>query len=171
MSQLAGQLDLLDLLEEMPGTDLQKPYYKCVCGARLDCDAPAAVIAQYSIDHRAHVEEFALAQWAGDTATLTTKAPHPINLGMRYTCPCCLSNWGELKSHVLERHRAEHEEVEPGICRLMLWIRGKLDALHRGEWEPTLVWSDDSKAHHLAGVTASYDTLWAHYNETKGSQS
>lgn len=167
MSQLAGQLDLLDLLRETTGDDLQKPYYKCVCGARLDCDAPSTDIAQYSTDHRAHVEAFTLAQWAGDKATLTTKAPHPVNLGMRYACPCCLTNWGELKPEVLERKRAEHEEVEPGICRRMLWIRGKLDALHRGEYGGMIAWTEESKTIYLAGVTASHDWLWAHYNERR----
>lgn len=98
-------------------------------------------------------------------ANLTTPAPHPVNPGMRYVCPCCLANWGELKPEVLERKRAEHEEVESGICRHMLWIQGKLDALHRGEWEWTLVWTDESKATHLANVTSSRDTTWAHYNE------
>lgn len=162
--QLDGQLDLLDLLSVVGGDHLNEPYYECVCGGRLACDAPAADVAHYSIKHRGHVDAFAVAQWEG-AANLTTKAPHPVNLGMRYACPCCLTNWGELKPEVQERIRGEHEEIEPGICSRMLWIQGKLDALHRGEWEWTLVWTDESKAHHLASVTASRDGLWAHYNE------
>lgn len=165
--QLDGQTDLFDFLEVAGADHLNEPYYKCVCGARLQCDAPAADVAHYSIKHRAHVEAFALAQWSGPNATLTAKAPHPINLGMRYTCTCCLANWGELKPEVLEQHRAKHEEVEPGICRHMLWIQGKLDALHRGEFGGMLVWTEESKAHHLAGVTASRDGTWAHYNERR----
>ena len=180
--QLDGQTDLLDLLEDPP--PVNDPHYACVCGARIQCSAPARELFGFQEEHRAHGEAFEAAQWPGGrenhqdgkhygplltidgvnlAATLTTKAPHPVNLGMRYSCTCCLANWGELKPEVLERHRAEHEDVEPGICRHMLWIQDKLDALHRGEWETTLVWTDDSKAAHLANVTSSRDTTWAHY--------
>lgn len=188
IAQLDGQLDLLELLEVAGGEHLNEPYYQCVCGGRLACDAPAADVAHYSIKHRRHGEEFAAAQWPGGrenhpdgkhygplltiegenlAATLTTKAPHPVNLGMRYACPCCLTNWGELKPEVQERHRAEHQEVEPGICRHMLWIQGRLDALQRGEYGGMLVWTDDSKAEHLANITRNRDGLWAHYNERR----
>ncbi|WP_066303287.1 hypothetical protein [Arthrobacter luteolus] len=183
-TQLAGQLDLLDLLAEGVGDELRKPFYACPCGDRIDCDAPAAELYSSQDEHRRHIEEFQAAQWPGGrenhpngkyygplltidgenlAATLTTKAPHPVNLGMRYACPCCLTNWGELKPEVQERHRAEHEEVAPGICRHMVWIEGKLDALRSGEWETTIAWTEESKALHLTNVTSSRDTTWAHY--------
>lgn len=165
--QLDGQTDLLELLEVADANHLNEPYYECVCGTRLQCDAPTADVAHYSIKHRAHVEAFTLAQWPDTKATLTTKAPHPINLGMRYTCPCCLANWGELKPEVLERHRAKHEEVEPGICRHMLWIRQRVIDLQEGRDWGHLAWTDEGKTEHLDNVTRNRDGIWTHYNERR----
>ena len=136
--QLDGQLDLLDLLEDSPVVN--DPHYVCVCDARIQCNAPARKLFTFQEDHRPHREAFEAAQWPGGrenhpngklygplltiegenlAATLTTKAPHPVNLGMRYACPCCLTNWGELKPEIQARIRGEHAEVEPGICRAM----------------------------------------------------
>lgn len=136
--QLEGQLDLFDLLrDETPGN---APDYVCVCRARIQCDAAIHDLVAFQEKHRAHGDEFAAAQWPGGrenhpdgkhygplltidgenlAATLTTKAPHAVNYGMRYACPSCLTNWGELRPDVQERIRDEHDEVEPGICRAM----------------------------------------------------
>lgn len=181
--QLDGQLDLLDLLAE-PNTPSNNPFYACVCGARIQCDTPVRALVDFQEDHRAHGEAFQAAQWPGgrenhpdgkhygplftiagrhEAPSLTVKAPHPVNTGMRYVCPCCLTNWGELNAEVQARLRSEHEEVKPWICRHMLRIQEVLDRLNRGEWESSLVWTDASKESHLASVTNSRDTIWAHH--------
>lgn len=179
--QLEGQLDLFDMLRyETPGN---APSYVCVCRARIQCDADTPDLVAFQEKHRGHGDEFAAAQWPGGrenhpygkhygpqltidgenlAATLTTKAPHAVNHGMRYACPCCLTNWGELNPDVQERLRGEHEEVEPGTCRQMLQIQDVLDRLHRGDWESSLVWTAASKERHLANVKLSRDTAWAH---------
>lgn len=139
IAQLDGQLDLFALLEDPP--PVNDPHYACVCGARIQCNAPARELISFQEDHRAHGEAFAAAQWPGGrenhpdgkhygplltldgenlAATLTTKAPHAVNLGMRYACPCCLTNWGELKPEVQARIRDEHAVVEMGVCQAMV---------------------------------------------------
>lgn len=154
MMQMAGQLDLFDLLELLEAPEEQgpfnDPFYQCTCGAQLPCSTPRPELAVWAEAHREHAEAFAAAQWPAGV------------------CSHCGDMYWDNGTHpywTFERRREEHREVEPGVCFIMADIRDTHELYASGRRVKEPHWSKAELRNYIAELADHRGRAWKLYNE------